>query len=84
MLADNLCDLLFVVLAVVLCILGVWIVRLAEGYANGDPHLTLLRAVGLVDQKRDTEILQFRVLLDFLQYPSELLLGGDDDRLPLL
>ena len=83
-LADDLGDLLFFVLAVVLGILGVGIVRLAERHADGHAHLPLLRAVRLVDQERHAQVLQLRVLLDLLQHPGELLLRGDDDRLALL
>ena len=57
---------------------------LRNGNADGRAHLAFLRAVGLVDQEGDAQLLQFRVLFDFLQHPGELLLRGDDDRLALL
>ena len=65
-------------------VLGVRLVRFAERQADGRAHLAFLRAVGLVDQERHAQLLQFRVLLDLLQHPGELLLRGDDDRLALL
>ena len=83
-LADDLGDLLFVVLAVSVGIFGVGVVGLAEGHADGHAHLAFLRPVRFVDQERHTQILQFGVLLDLLQHPGELLLRGDDDRLALL
>ena len=57
---------------------------LRNGNADGRAHLAFLRAVRFVDQERHAQFLQFRVLLDLLQHPGELLLGRDDDRLALL
>ena len=81
MLADDLGDLFFRVL---LRRVGVRLVRLAERQADGRAHLAFLRAVGFVDQERDPQLLQFRVVLNLVQHPGELLLRGDDDRLALL
>ena len=79
-LADDLGDLLFLVLPFVCCVLRIGIVGLAEGHANGNTHLALLRAVGFINQESNAHLFQIGILLNLFQHPSELLLGGDNDR----
>ena len=37
--------------------------------------------MGFIDQERDAQILQCRIVFEFLQHPGKLLLRRDDDRL---
>ena len=81
MLADDLGDLFF--RGPASGVFGVWLVRLAERQADGRAHLAFLRAVGFIDEERHAQLLQSGFFLNLLQHPGELLLRGDDDRLPL-
>lgn len=62
---------------------GVRFVRFAEWQADGRAHLAFLRAVRFINQERNAQLLQLRVVLNLVEDPSELLLGGDNDRFVL-
>jgi hypothetical protein len=40
--------------------------------------------VCFINEERDTEVLEFGLVLEFVEYPGELLLGRDNDRLAIL
>ena len=80
-LADDLGDLF---LRFLLHRVGVRFVCLAERQTDSRAHLAFLRAVSLINQERDAQVLQRRILLEFFQHPGEFLLRGDDDRFAVI
>ncbi len=60
---------------------SVGFVRFAKRQSNGSAHFAFLRAVGFIDQERDPQFLQFRIVFNLFQHPGKLLLSGDNYRL---